>query len=96
MALVMLPCDLPWWSQVQKHLNNLLNTKSTFELIEGMQKIYELCKYIFNMYSQTSISLTVFCSISLDPEEDTTDPDIFTGLQMFFDEMTYEEKYIFQ
>lgn len=38
----------------------------------------------------------VFCSISLDPEEDTADPDIFTGLQMFFDkEMTYEERNAF-
>lgn len=96
MALVMLPCDLPWWSQVQRHLNNLLNTKTTFELTEEMQKIYELCKYIIIMQSKTSISILVFCSISLDPEEDTTDPDIFTGLQTFFDnDMTYDERNTF-
>lgn len=44
MALVMLPCDLPWWGSVQKHLTKLINTKNTQELVDEMQKIHELCK----------------------------------------------------
>lgn len=40
----MLPCDLPWWDTVKNHLKKISNTKNTLELIEGMQKIYELCK----------------------------------------------------
>lgn len=44
MALVMLPCDLPWWGQVQSHLTKLQNTRNSLELIEEMQKIHDLCK----------------------------------------------------
>lgn len=43
MALVMLPCDLPWWGSVQKQLKKLANTKNTLELIDGMQKIHDMC-----------------------------------------------------
>ncbi|KRT79940.1 hypothetical protein AMK59_6474, partial [Oryctes borbonicus] len=43
MALVMLPCELPWWSSVQKILNKLSTTKNTLELIEGMQRIHDMC-----------------------------------------------------
>ncbi|KAJ8985511.1 hypothetical protein NQ317_015055 [Molorchus minor] len=43
MALVMLPSDLPWWDSVKRQLKRLANTKNTLELIEGMQKIYEMC-----------------------------------------------------
>ncbi|CAH0558173.1 unnamed protein product [Brassicogethes aeneus] len=43
MALVMLPCDLPWWDSVKKHLKKIASTKNTLEIIEAMQKIYEMC-----------------------------------------------------
>lgn len=43
MALVMLPCELPWWPTVQRHLTKLLNAKTTRDLTEGMQNIHELC-----------------------------------------------------
>ncbi|XP_064212913.1 uncharacterized protein LOC100142603 isoform X1 [Tribolium castaneum] len=75
MALVMLPCDLPWWDSVKKHLKRIANTKNTLELIEGMQKIHDMC------------------NVSLDPEEDTNDPDLFVGLLNFLDnDLTSEER----
>ncbi|XP_046393465.1 uncharacterized protein LOC124161237 [Ischnura elegans] len=43
MALVMLPCDLPWWGTVQRHLANLRHAKSTADVIEGMQRLHDLC-----------------------------------------------------
>ncbi|KAJ8971140.1 hypothetical protein NQ314_000872 [Rhamnusium bicolor] len=43
MALVMLPSDLPWWDSVKRHLIKISNTKNTLALIDGMQKIYEMC-----------------------------------------------------
>ncbi|KAJ8913560.1 hypothetical protein NQ315_017111 [Exocentrus adspersus] len=43
MALVMLPSDLPWWDNVKRLLKKISKTKNTHELIEGMQKIYEMC-----------------------------------------------------
>ncbi|XP_071455534.1 uncharacterized protein [Hetaerina americana] len=43
MALVMLPCDLPWWGTVQRHLGNLRHAKSTADVIEAMQRLHDLC-----------------------------------------------------
>ncbi|XP_060518862.1 uncharacterized protein LOC132697396 isoform X2 [Cylas formicarius] len=75
MALVMLPSDLPWWDSVKKQLTKIENTKNTTELIEIMQKIYEMC------------------NISLDPEDDTADPEQFVGLLNFLDnDFTSEER----
>ncbi|CAG9771985.1 unnamed protein product [Ceutorhynchus assimilis] len=75
MALVMLPSDLPWWDAVKKQLKKIASTKNTLEIIQGMQKIYEMC------------------NVSLDPEDDTVDPEQFVGLLNFLDnEMTFEER----
>uniref|UniRef100_A0A1Q3FIR3 poly(ADP-ribose) glycohydrolase n=1 Tax=Culex tarsalis TaxID=7177 RepID=A0A1Q3FIR3_CULTA len=43
MALVMLPCDLPWWSNVQKKLTQIEETPTLDVLLEVMQKLHELC-----------------------------------------------------
>nr|CAD7267926.1 unnamed protein product [Timema shepardi]CAD7579175.1 unnamed protein product [Timema californicum] len=43
MALVMLPCDLPWWPQLQRHLTQLTLAHSSRELVEGMQRIHNMC-----------------------------------------------------
>lgn len=43
MALVMLPCDLPWWDKVKKYLEKIAKTKNTHDLIEDMTHIYDLC-----------------------------------------------------
>ncbi|KAK7864330.1 hypothetical protein R5R35_009174 [Gryllus longicercus] len=43
MALVMLPCDLPWWPQVQRQLTQLALSRSSRELIETMEKIHSMC-----------------------------------------------------
>ncbi|XP_055639878.1 uncharacterized protein LOC129777557 isoform X2 [Toxorhynchites rutilus septentrionalis] len=43
MALVMLPCDLPWWSNVQKKLAQIEESSSLDIVVEVMQKLHELC-----------------------------------------------------
>ncbi|CAG9854201.1 unnamed protein product [Phyllotreta striolata] len=43
MALVMLPSDLPWWDSVKRLLKKIADTKNSADLIEKMQKIYEMC-----------------------------------------------------
>ncbi|XP_011550648.3 uncharacterized protein LOC105382460 isoform X1 [Plutella xylostella] len=43
MALVMLPCDLPWWTNVQRHLKHLLLSSSPTKLAANMLKIHDMC-----------------------------------------------------
>ncbi|XP_023940123.1 uncharacterized protein LOC112047282 isoform X2 [Bicyclus anynana] len=43
MALVMLPCDLPWWTSVQRHLKHLLVASSPAKLTASMLKIHDMC-----------------------------------------------------
>ncbi|XP_053680386.1 uncharacterized protein LOC128731302 [Anopheles nili] len=43
MALVMLPCDLPWWSNVQKKLTQIEEATTLDGVLEVMQKLHELC-----------------------------------------------------
>ncbi|XP_075983574.1 uncharacterized protein LOC142981481 isoform X3 [Anticarsia gemmatalis] len=43
MALVMLPCDLPWWTSVQRHLKHLLLASSPTKLTASMMKIHDMC-----------------------------------------------------
>ncbi|KAJ8687151.1 hypothetical protein QAD02_022945 [Eretmocerus hayati] len=67
MALVMLPCDLPWWPAVTKQLDKAARAKSSSDLVDAMQKIHEMC------------------NISLDPDEDSQEPDLFVGLAHYLD-----------
>ncbi|XP_014471645.1 PREDICTED: uncharacterized protein LOC106742842 isoform X2 [Dinoponera quadriceps] len=68
MALVMLPCDLPWWPAVVKQLDKAAAARKSQELIDAMQRLHDMC------------------NISLDPEEDVQDPDLFAELATFLDE----------
>ncbi|XP_067118554.1 uncharacterized protein [Centruroides vittatus] len=43
MAHVLLPCDMPSWIDVQRHLSHLRLARNPDELIAGMQKIYGIC-----------------------------------------------------
>ncbi|XP_012272786.1 uncharacterized protein LOC105695623 isoform X2 [Orussus abietinus] len=67
MALVMLPCDLPWWPAVVKRMERAAAARNTRDLLDAMQRIHDTC------------------NISLDPEEDVQDPDLFLGLATFLD-----------
>jgi len=45
MALVMLPCDLPWWPQVQRFLRQLdVEDVSVDTLSRVLTNIHVLCK----------------------------------------------------
>jgi hypothetical protein len=44
MALVMLPCELPWWSVVVRKISTIENTNELDKILEVMQKIHDLCK----------------------------------------------------
>ncbi|KAK2579661.1 hypothetical protein KPH14_011584 [Odynerus spinipes] len=68
MALVMLPCDLPWWPAVVKQLDKAALARNSTDLLDAMQRLHDMC------------------NISLDPEEDIQDPELFTGLAKFLDE----------
>ncbi|KAJ2943800.1 hypothetical protein O0L34_g8120 [Tuta absoluta] len=39
----MLPCDLPWWTSVQRHLKHLLLASSSAKLTGSMMKIHDMC-----------------------------------------------------
>ncbi|XP_011635216.1 uncharacterized protein LOC105425911 isoform X2 [Pogonomyrmex barbatus] len=67
MALVMLPCDLPWWPAVVKQLDKAALAKTSEDLIDAMQRLHDMC------------------NISLDPEEDVQDADLFSMLGTFLD-----------
>jgi hypothetical protein len=44
MALVMLPCELPWWTVVVRKITSIENTNEVDKILEIMQKIHDLCK----------------------------------------------------
>lgn len=46
MALVMLPCDLPWWPAVVKQLDKAALARNPQDLIGAMQRIHDMCKYV--------------------------------------------------
>ncbi|CAH1104562.1 unnamed protein product [Psylliodes chrysocephalus] len=78
MALVMLPSDLPWWDSVKRLLKKIAETKNSVDLIEKMQKIYEMC------------------NVSLEPDEESSDPQQFEGFMNFLDnDLTNEERSVF-
>ncbi|XP_017765368.1 PREDICTED: uncharacterized protein LOC108554567 isoform X3 [Eufriesea mexicana] len=76
MALVMLPCDLPWWPAVVKQLDRAAAARNSEDLVEAMQRLHDMCKYE---------EQCILKSISLDPEEDIQDPELFSGLTTFLD-----------
>ncbi|BES95528.1 Poly (ADP-ribose) glycohydrolase (PARG) [Nesidiocoris tenuis] len=43
MALVMLPCDLPWWPTIVRHLTQISEATNVEELIQPMKSIHNLC-----------------------------------------------------
>ncbi|XP_065221754.1 uncharacterized protein LOC135846533 [Planococcus citri] len=43
MALVMLPCDMPWWATLQTHIEKLASAQNADQLISGMQTIHTMC-----------------------------------------------------
>ncbi|KOC70768.1 Poly(ADP-ribose) glycohydrolase [Habropoda laboriosa] len=67
MALVMLPCDLPWWPAVVRQLDRAAAASNSEDLLDAMQRLHDMC------------------NISLDPEEDVQDPELFVGLGRFLD-----------
>ncbi|XP_043480627.1 uncharacterized protein LOC122510220 isoform X2 [Leptopilina heterotoma] len=75
MALVMLPCDLPWWPAVIKQLDKAAAARNTKELLDIMLKLHDMC------------------NISLDPDEDNHDSDLFDAFERFLeDDLTAAER----
>ena len=46
MALVMLPSELPWWTVVVRKLTAIEATNDLDKILEIMQKIHDLCKWV--------------------------------------------------
>ncbi|XP_054271486.1 uncharacterized protein LOC128992101 [Macrosteles quadrilineatus] len=58
MALVMLPCDLPWWPMLQRHLKHL--TTDDCDHVSALQSIHNLCNVGLDPDERDSPDLTVF------------------------------------
>ncbi|RLU21970.1 hypothetical protein DMN91_006349 [Ooceraea biroi] len=43
MALIMLPCDLPWWPAVIKQLDKAATARNSTDLINVMQRLHDMC-----------------------------------------------------
>ncbi|XP_059487768.1 uncharacterized protein LOC132203758 isoform X2 [Neocloeon triangulifer] len=73
MALVMLPCDLPWWPQVQRMLGQLQPQEEGSSVpIEALTRVLT--------------SIHALCNVGLDPDEpETVDPEQFTKLTWFLE-----------
>jgi len=56
MALIMLPCDLPWWPAVIKQLDKAALARNSDDLINVMQQLHDMCKYdSFHFYTYLCI-----------------------------------------
>ncbi|KAK5645685.1 hypothetical protein RI129_004149 [Pyrocoelia pectoralis] len=75
MALVMLPCELPWWGTVQRHLTKLLQAKTTPELTEGMRNIHELCNISLDPEDEERIERETFTDLSNFVDNDLTNEE---------------------
>lgn len=60
MALVMLPCDLPWWPSIQRHLTQAAKAADADELIDSMQKIHNMCKYVIQYLEHSDLFYCIF------------------------------------
>ncbi|XP_046669036.1 uncharacterized protein LOC124359929 isoform X2 [Homalodisca vitripennis] len=58
MALVMLPCDMPWWPMLQRHLKHL--TTPDCDHVSALQSIHNLCNVGLDPDERDSPDLTVF------------------------------------
>uniref|UniRef100_A0A182QAB6 PARG catalytic Macro domain-containing protein n=1 Tax=Anopheles farauti TaxID=69004 RepID=A0A182QAB6_9DIPT len=80
MALVMLPCDLPWWSNVQKKLAQIEESSSLDVVLEVMQKLHELCNVSLDP-DEDGKDTTVFDGLRhfVERTMDATERDHFLG-----------------
>lgn len=75
MALVILPCDLPWWPTVQRHLTQLSLARNSKDLIEGMQKIHNMCNIGLDPDDEDKPDLTVFGGLEMFLDSDMTEEE---------------------
>uniref|UniRef100_A0A146LEU2 poly(ADP-ribose) glycohydrolase n=1 Tax=Lygus hesperus TaxID=30085 RepID=A0A146LEU2_LYGHE len=75
MALVMLPCDLPWWPTIVRHLTQISEATNIKEMIDPMQRIHNLCNVGLDPDESDAPDLEVFNGLekflmeSLDDDE---------------------------
>ncbi|KAJ9579494.1 hypothetical protein L9F63_004842 [Diploptera punctata] len=75
MALVMLPCDLPWWPTVQRHLTQLSLARTSKDLIEGMQKIHNMCNISLDPDDEDKPEISIFGGLEVFLESDLTEEE---------------------
>ncbi|GFG28940.1 hypothetical protein Cfor_00345 [Coptotermes formosanus] len=75
MALVILPCDLPWWPTVQRHLTQLSLARNSKDLIENMQKIHNICNIGLDPDDDDKPDLTVFGGLEIFLDSDMTEEE---------------------
>ncbi|KAK3920453.1 Poly(ADP-ribose) glycohydrolase [Frankliniella fusca] len=70
MALVMLPCDVPWWPTLVRHLQQIAEAKDPGEFVEGMLKIHNMCNVGLDPDEPDRPDQTVFDGLRRYLEED--------------------------
>lgn len=78
MALVMLPCDVPWWPTLVRHLQQIGEARTPAEFTEGMLKIHSMCNVGLDPDEPERPDQTVFEALKLLLEEmDTAEREHF-------------------
>ncbi|XP_069678692.1 uncharacterized protein [Periplaneta americana] len=75
MALVILPCDLPWWPTVQRHLTQLSLARNSKDLIEGMQKIHNMCNVGLDPDDEDKMDPNIFTGLEMFLDSDMTEEE---------------------
>ncbi|XP_021924536.1 uncharacterized protein LOC110832134 isoform X3 [Zootermopsis nevadensis] len=75
MALVILPCDLPWWPTVQCHLTQVSQARSSKDLIDGMQKIHNMCNIGLDPDDDDKPDLTIFGGLEVFLDSEMTEEE---------------------
>ncbi|KAJ1523712.1 hypothetical protein ONE63_001546 [Megalurothrips usitatus] len=70
MALVMLPCDVPWWPTLVRHLQQIAEAKDTAEFVDGMLKIHNMCNVGLDPDEPERPDQTVFDGLRVFLDED--------------------------
>ncbi|KAG7172225.1 putative Poly (ADP-ribose) glycohydrolase (PARG)-containing protein [Homarus americanus] len=77
MAFVLLPCDLPTWPTIQRHLNSLKGTTSPDHLTQVLYSLHSLCNVSIEPDLNERVPEDIFAGVSHYLKEEA-DQDFFT------------------
>jgi uncharacterized protein YfkK (UPF0435 family) len=80
---IVLPCDLPQWSEIKMLFNEVLLNKSAECLVAALQKIYD------TVHDRKSLSATECAAVAARPKIRS----VFSGLKTFLDKEATQEEF---